>query len=90
MPRWRRAAKILIVMMLAITSQAYPAEPDMQVLESNVPSIAIGSWVTETQMRTLPAGARVKVLLPSHKTRLFEVPPVHPFRSWGGTRGPTQ
>jgi len=83
----RSIRNVLILAMLTAASQGHPAEPDMQVLESNVSSIEIGSHVTEMQMHALPAGARVKVLLPSYKTKVFEGP-LGRSRSWGGTRGP--
>jgi hypothetical protein len=71
------------------SSAGRAADSDMLVLESNTLTIQIGSHVTEAQMAALPAGARVKVLLPSRQTKVFEGPSIPRGRPWGGTRRPT-
>jgi hypothetical protein len=78
----------LIVTIVTASIAALAAEPDMQVLESNVPEIRIGTRVSNETVSALPTGARVRVLLPTLKTKVFEGPTAGPTRSWGGTRGP--
>ena len=67
------------------------ASADMLVLESNVPEIRVGSRIPDGKV-DLPLGGRVKVLLRSNETKVFEHPnTVSTSRSvnqpFGGTRG---
>lgn len=48
---------------------------DMQVLESNVPSYAVGMILQEAKTLDLPPGGRVKVMRrPSNETQVFARP----------------
>jgi hypothetical protein len=51
------------------------ARADMLVLESNVPEIPIGSRLPDKQVFALKPGERVKALLSSHGTKVFQGPP---------------
>lgn len=75
---------------LTLFTGAAAAQADMQVLESNITRIQVGTRISQEAVNDLPTGARVKVLLPSLKTKVFEGPSAGPTRSWGGTRGPKE
>ena len=71
---------------LAVTS--FSALADMQVLESNVSGIQVGSRLPDNLKLDLPIGGRVKVLLlPSNETKIFSGPPSRDA-PLGGMRGP--
>jgi fructose-specific phosphotransferase system IIC component len=77
---------ITLVVGLAIPSISVA---EMQVLESNVPGIEVGSMLSDNAKLDLRAGDRVKVLLlPSYETKVFSGSSGGaPSGSVGGTRG---
>ena len=63
----------------------------MIVLESNVPEFPIGSRLPDEQALALKPGQRVKALLSSHGTKVFQGPPGATTRAvdpYGGTLHP--
>jgi hypothetical protein len=48
------------------------ARAEMLVVESNVPEIPIGTHLTDKPELKLPPGGRVRVLLSSHESKVFE------------------
>jgi hypothetical protein len=70
----------------------YSATADMLVIESNVPDLKVGARLPDHDP-VLPVGGRVKVLLRSNETKVYEHPrpgaesrsPTQPI---GGTRNP--
>jgi hypothetical protein len=74
---------------LALTAASPAASNEMQVLQSNVPSIPVGTKIAADPTSTLKSGEEVRVLvLATNQTKVFRGS--IPARSQtGGTRGIT-
>lgn len=77
----RKAARsarhwLAFALTLAIATLAGPtgARADMYVIESTVPNMLVGARLAETETLTIPAGAYVRVVLPSGKTQNIRGP----------------
>ena len=70
---YRRTVVAALVLASVLQSATVEiARADMLVLESNVPEIKVGSRLPDEP--NVPPGGRVRVLLPSNETKVFEHP----------------
>ncbi len=82
---------VFFATLLQITMPPRIARADMLVLESNVPEFPIGSRLSDKQAFALKPGQRVKALLSSHGTKVFQGAPDTTTRAvdpYGGTLHP--
>jgi hypothetical protein len=81
--------RALIVALLVAFAGAETARSDMLVLESNTCEFPVGRRLPDGEI-SLPPGSRVRVLLSSHETKVFQRANTHKTRSpdqpFGGTR----
>lgn len=75
-----------LVLMTAFSAATTMAKAEMLVIESNVPEIQVGVRLPDGVVPKLGSGGRVKVLLPSHETRVFQGLE-RPQPPYGGVRG---
>lgn len=81
------ARAIAIAALLAAGLAAVEARAEMQVIESDVDTYAVGSRLPDGDLQ-VPPGRRVRVLLlPSNQTKLFIGPEERAVPA-GGTRNP--
>jgi hypothetical protein len=78
---------VMVIVGIALTTTPMPRS-HMQVLESNTREYPVGRRLVSNTVFKLNKGERVKVLLlPSHRTQVFEGPPADEAPPMGGSRG---
>lgn len=86
----RNSAYPVLISFIILWCSTMGAHAEMRVLESNVPTIVVGSVLPDSDNVVLPPGGEIRVLLlPSNKTKTFSGPPLAARSTpWGGTRKP--
>lgn len=69
-----RSALWFAALLLAATAGLSSARADLHVIESTAPAIRVGSRYADHETITIPAGAQIRVVLPSGKTQTLKGP----------------
>jgi hypothetical protein len=81
-----RVRSLLNLLLLEVAT-IWTASAEMRVIESNVAEYPVGSKLPDNAALNLRPGNRVRVLLPTNETKMFQGPaPSEP--TYGGVRGP--
>ena len=68
------ASAVLAVTLMLLAYGAAHAQGEVYVIESSVPSIGVGTGLAPADRLSVPAGAYVRVVLPSGKTQTIKGP----------------
>lgn len=69
-----RSALWLALAVAALAADSLPARADLHVIESTAAGIRVGSRLADNETIAVPAGAHVRVVLPSGKTQTLKGP----------------
>jgi hypothetical protein len=70
----RRLVPLYPIVLAAVLVAATAARADLHVIESGVAAIKVGSQLADRDSITIPAGAQIRVVLPSGKTQTVRGP----------------
>jgi hypothetical protein len=70
----RLASLLGLAAALLVIAGSPPARADLHVIESTVPTIKVGSQLADRDSLRIPAGAQIRVVLPSGKTQTVKGP----------------